>query len=389
MNLKQTLPNESPLAPGDSEHFEREMHSTVNLRVAMVTNIPAPYRLPVFEQVAGVPGVDLCVYFCSGREPDREWDLEKSAFKQVYLHEKFITFHGRYIHTNPDIWRQLRAFRPDVVITTGFNPTHLLAYAHARWSGARHVAMTDGTLQSESKLTSIHRWIRRIVYAGSSSFIGASNGSLDLYRSYGIDESRMFKSHLCTNNSAFFINSHVGKRFDFIFCGRFVTGKNPLFAIQVAQRVSQILRRRVSILFVGSGDLESDLHLLANEAAQEVDCVFAGFARQHQLPHLYGSARILLFPTQRDVWGVVVNEACAAGLPIIVSPFAGSVGELVRDKVNGFVLPLNDQQWADAAARLLSDDRLYLEMSTRSREMVQDFNFENAVAGIVSAVNLS
>lgn len=358
-------------------------------RIAIVTNIPAPYRLPVFEQVAATPDIDFCAFYCSGREPDREWDLAASKFKQVFLREKFINFRGRFIHTNPDLWGQLRKFSPDVVITTGFNPTHMLAYVYARWHRARHIAMTDGTYQSETKLSSIHRWVRRRVYAGTQAFIGASDGSFALFRSYGIERRRMFKSHLCANNAAFFNAPLVEKRFDFIFCGRFAAMKNPLFAIEVVSHVAQRLGRKVSILFVGSGDMEPAMRAASAVVAQQVESVFAGFARQDELPQLYGSARILLFPTQWDTWGVVANEACAAGLPILVSPFAGSAVELVRDGENGFVLPLDVQRWSDAGVRLLSDSDLYESMSTRGRALVQEYGFENAATGIVNAIRTS
>lgn len=363
--------------------------AVLQLRVAMVTNIPAPYRLPVFEQVATASGIDFCAFFCSGREPDREWDLAARKFKQVFLREKFINFRGRFIHMNPDLWGQLHAFRPDVVITTGFNPTHLLAYVYARLHGARHIAMTDGTYQSETKLSLIHRWVRRIVYAGTQAFIGASDGSFALFRSYGIEPRRMFKSHLCANNAAFFNASPVEKRFDFIFCGRFVPLKNPLFAIEVARCVSQRLGQRVSLLFVGSGEMEPGMRAASAAVIQEVESVFEGFARQDELPQLYASARILLFPTRWDPWGVVANEACAAGLPILVSPVAGSAMELVRDGENGFVLPLDIQQWTDAGVRLLSDSDLYESMSAKGRALVQEYSFENAAAGIVNAARMS
>ena len=356
------------------------------LKVAMVTNIPAPYRLPVFEQVAVAPGIDFCAFFCSGREPDREWDLAASKFKQVFLREQFVNFRGRFIHTNPDLWGKLLFFRPDVVITTGFNPSHLFAYAYARLHGARHIAMTDGTYQSETKLSLIHRWVRQVVYAGTQAFIGASNGSLALYLSYGIDSKRLFKSHLCANNAAFFNTPPVEKRFDFIFCGRFVAMKNPLFAIAVARCVAQRLGRRVSILFVGSGDMESEMRAECAVAVQEVESCFSGFGRQDQLPQLYRSAKILLFPTQADVWGVVANEACAAGLPVLVSPFAGSAGELIRDGENGFVLPFDIQRWTDAGVRLLSDADLYSSMSASGRALVQEYSFENAATGITNAI---
>lgn len=359
------------------------------LRVAMVTNIPAPYRLPVFEQVATASDIDFCAFFCSGREPDREWDLAASKFKQIFLREKFINFRGRFIHINPDLWRQLREFCPDVVITTGFNPTHLLAYAYARLHRVRHIAMTDGTYLSETKLSLVHRWVRRRVYAGTQAFIGASDGSFALFRSYGIESRCMFKSHLCANNAVFFNALPVEKRFDFIFCGRFMAIKNPLFAIEVARCVSQRLGRKVSILFLGSGDMEPEMRAASAAVAQQVESVFAGFARQDELPQLYGSARILLFPTQWDPWGVVANEACAAGLPVLVSPVAGSAVELVRDGENGFVLSLDIQQWTDASVRLLSDRHLYESMSARGRVLVQEYSFENAAAGIVNAVRMS
>ena len=353
-------------------------------RVAIVTNIPAPYRLRVFEVLSADSQIELKVIFCSEREPDRNWDLCAARFDQVHLRERFISYRGRFIHFNPDVWSALRAFRPDVVITTGFNPTHLLAYAYARWYGAEHVAMTDGTFESEEKLSGLHRWIRRNVYAGTQSFIGASEGSFSLYRAYGIDDVRMFKSHLCANNTAFSPAPTVEKRYDFIYCGRFVAAKNPLFALEVARQIARRLRRRISVLFVGSGEKETEMRTAA-AMSQEVEAVFPGFANQGELPQLYGSARVFLFPSGGDTWGVVANEACAAGLPVLVSPVAGVARELVRDGENGYVLPLELDRWVDAAITLLTDDVLYSRYSQRSRELVGEYTYENAALGIRNA----
>ena len=102
------------------------------IRIAIVTNIPAPYRLPVYASLAEMPEVELCVFFFCRREPDRQWNLPEGDFKQIFLHERFVNFRGRFIHANPDILPELRKFRPDVVVTTGFNPTHLLAYIYTR-----------------------------------------------------------------------------------------------------------------------------------------------------------------------------------------------------------------------------------------------------------------
>lgn len=355
-------------------------------RVALVTNIPAPYRIPVYELLTAVPGLELQLFFCSGREPDRAWDLAALRFPHVFMRERVIEWRGRFIHVNPDVWAKLRGFAPAVVITTGFNPTHLLAFAYARRHGARHVAMTDGTAMSESRLSFVHRQLRRRVYRHTTAFVGASEGSFAMYRQYGVDAAAMFKSQLCADNAGFAAFAPCARDVDFIFCGRFAAGKLPLFALEVAAAAAQRLGRRVSLLLVGSGELEAEMRRAADRVADRVDAQFAGFARQAELPGHYLRARVMLFPTLGDTWGVVANEACAAGLAVIVSPQAGVAGDLVRDGDNGRVLPLDVARWSEAAALLLGDERLWRRMSACSIERVRDYTYANAARGLAAAV---
>ena len=359
--------------------------ATRAVRVAMVTNIPAPYRLPMYELLAALPGIDLQLFFCSGREPDREWDLQRLGVPHVFLRERVVTWYGRYIHTNPDVWPRLRAFAPDVVITTGFNPTHLIAFLFAWMRGARHVAMTDGTADSEVRLSVVHRWLRRRVYGRSQAFIGASEGSFALYRQYGVSEPALFKSRLCADNPAFAVPARP-RDVDLIFCGRFVAGKLPLFSIAVAQSVARRLGRRVVLLLVGSGELDIPMRHAAAQASDEVDAHFAGFARQAELPAHYARSRLMLFPTVGDTWGVVANEACAAGVPVLVSPQAGVAGDLVRDGENGRVLPLEVEAWAEAGAAILGDEATWQRMSRRGLALVRPYTFASAAAGVAAAI---
>ena len=359
-------------------------------RVAMVTNIPAPYRIPVYERLVRYPDIDLYVFFCSGREPDREWDLQTASYKQVYFSEKFFTYSGKFVHCNPDVWARLREFGPDVVITTGFNPTFLVAYVYARLHGAKHVAMTDGTYYTENEtLTRLHRWVRRWVYGGTKAFIGASRGSFDLYRSYGVDDARMFQSHLCANNEAYEIDDAAPRPFDFVFSARFVAAKNPAFVLSVAAGVARRLGRRVSLLMMGSGELDAELRQQAAALSADVDVSFAGFVKQGDLPKHYAQARLMLFPTQIDTWGVVANEAFAAGVPVLVTPMAGVAHDLVLDGENGFVLGLDLDAWVGAAARLLSDSGLWQAMSIHARQHVRRYSYDNAAKGIHEAVCLA
>lgn len=354
--------------------------------IALVTNGPVPYRIPALNELAALPDVQLHVIFCCRREPNRSWDLPSIEFRCTYLRERMLRVRDRYIHNNPDVVAALRRLKPDVVITSGFNPTHLYAFAYACMRRIPHVVMTDGTYDSEKVLSRWHQLVRRLVFARSAAFVWASTGGRKLFASYGIASTHCFRACLCVENARF-ADSVPGPEpeFDFIFCGRIETVKNPLFALDVAVATAARLRRKVRILFVGDGSAQRQVIQAAAAHGDTVDARFHGFARQGDLPALYRSARIFLFPTSWDPWGVVANEACAAGLPVLVSPHAGVAGELVLDGQNGFVCGLDVAAWAERAALLLTDTATYAAFSRRSLGVIQGFTFTNASDGIVAA----
>lgn len=356
------------------------------LKIALVTNHPPPFRIPVYEKIAGLSWVDLHIVFCSPREPNRQWETPPLHFQHSFLKERFVTRGDNFIHNNPDVVPLLHTLSPDVVVTTGFNPTYLYAFLHAAVRGIAHVPMTDGTDVSERALSSGHRLLRRMVYGRSQAFLAASLGGMRLYRSYGIPAPRCFQSCLCTDNGMYLREPKpAAKDYDFIFCGRIVPAKNPAFALDVAHRVAKRLGRTVRMLFVGDGQQEQEMKAQADGCGGLVRAEFHGHAAQHELPALYRSARIFLFPTLQDVWGVVANEACAAGLPVIVSPHAGVAGELVQDGQNGFICDLDADLWSARAAFLLTDSRACEAFSLRSQALVAHYTFDHAAAGVVEA----
>lgn len=355
-------------------------------KIALVVNEPPPYRIPVFNRIAAMPGVTLQVIFCCRREPNRQWDLPPIAFDAVYLRERITTVNGRYIHNNPEVLLALSRFRPDVVVGNGFNPTHLYAMGWCALSRRPYVPMTDGTLRSEQALSRLHAGLRRQVYRRARAFIAASQGGVALYLSYGVSPARCYQSCLCVDNALFRPGPNAPpKRRDFIVCGRLEPGKRPDAALDVAARCASLLGRRTRLLFVGSGSMEAALREKAAALAHGVEVEFHGFAAQRELPVLYQSARLFLFPTRADVWGVVANEACAAGLPVLVTPEAGVAGELVIDGQNGFVRPLDVASWATLAAGLLADERRLQDFGKRSLVLVEPYGFDRAAQGIVDA----
>ena len=357
-----------------------------DIRLAIVTNIPAPYRVPVYNRVGACDGIVLRAFYGSKAEANRQWDLPAFEHDHVFLNGSVYEWAGRYIHHAPDLWPALSAFKPDVVITTGFNPLHLAAFAYSTVNACRHIAMTDGTTSSEAGLSWAHGVVRRLVFSGSRTFIAASEGGRRLFRDYGIDDARIHFSPLCANESVpWRLPIGPGRDIDLLFSGRLVPIKNADFAIKVASQVAQTLGRRVRIALLGDGPLETALRAQARANDSNMDVDFAGHVSQGDIPGWFARARVFVFPTLWDPWGVVANEACLAGVPVVVSPHAGVAGELVRDGINGFVLPLDLDTWSGAVTRLLTDGPLHQRMSLAARKAVEPYSFKNAAAGIADA----
>ena len=355
------------------------------IKVAIITNVPAPYRVPVWQRVATASGIDLELIFCSHAHIDTAQKPADYGFSTHFLSGRYIAMKRRFMHFDIGIWALLNQLNPDVVITTGYIPTFLFGFLWALVRNVPHIAMTDGTANSERSLTFLHRWVRKIVLKQSVAFVGACEGSRDLFKQYDVDDQRIHLAYLCADNNKF-AGPKSAAEVDFIFCGRFIQHKQPMFALQVARETAIRLGRKTTLDFVGSGDMEQKLRVYADEIAEFVETRFHGYATQAQLPQYYASAKVFLFPSEWDPWGVVANEACASGLPVIVSPYAGVATELIVDNFNGYICELDLALWADAAVKLLNDSELYRRFSENSRKIVTKYNFDNSAQGLLDAI---
>lgn len=359
------------------------MNSIIN--TVVVTNVPAPYRVPGWQLIAKMSDIKFSAIFCSKSTIDATLNSKSFGFSSYFLTGKSYNYGIRFIHSDIGIWRLLNQLKPDVVVTLGFIPTYLFAFVWAFLHKVPHIAMTDGTLQSEKSLSFVHHFLRRFVYRRSAAFVGASKGSSDLFQSYGVESSKIHQSALCVHNQDFDLPESE-KVIDFLFSGRLIDLKNPSFAIQVAATTAKILGRKTSLDILGQGEMENEVRALAESLKDQVTVRFLGYLAQRELPEIFSKARIFLFPTKFDCWGLVANEACAAGLPVLISPHAGTAGELVKSGVNGYVLELDVNIWSNAASHLLSDDILYAQFSKQGRDLLSAYNFENAAAGLAAAI---
>lgn len=357
------------------------------LRVAVLSNAPVPYRTPMWARVA--QQLDLQMVYCTEPWVDPALQEQGRGYGVHMLGGASWTGARRFLHADLGVWRLLSRLAPDVVVTTGFIPTFLLGQLWAAAHGRPHAVMSDGSWHQEQGLSPLHQRLRGWVYPRAAALVGASAGTLRVFRHHGAPAQRCFLAPLCVDNEGFAAAAarQASREVDLLFCGRLVPHKQPLMALDIAAGVARRLARRVRLRVLGDGPLREALLEAAARMPELVELQWLGYRSQAELPALYAGAGLLLFPTRWEPWGLVANEACAAGVPVLVSEEAGCADDLVLDGVNGRVLPQRLDEWVDATCTLLEDEPLRRRLGAAAQARVQQgWTFEHAAQGFVQAM---
>jgi len=174
----------------------------------------------------------------------------------------------------------------------------------------------------------------------------------------------------------------------FIYVGRLWSGKGLDFLFEAYREVRRQFSD-VSLLVVGDGVEESRYREMARASA---DVVFTGFVQPPELPEYYALADVMIFPTLGDPHGLVVEEAMAAGLPVICTESAGDIRNRLPDGRAGYVVPpANPAALAERMLMLVRDSALRTRFGREAALIVSGHNhdryaadFENFVDTILS-----
>lgn len=160
----------------------------------------------------------------------------------------------------------------------------------------------------------------------------------------------------------------------FLYVGRFAAEKNLSRLLAAFREASaHPALSRWGLVLVGDGPLDRVLRAEAADLGARVS--FAGFQQLDRLPLYYGLAEALVLPSLSEPWGLVVNEALAAGLPAIVSSQCGCAMELVFPGLNGAIVDAYDQRHIAAALIAMADDgELRHRFGEASRRLVENFS---------------
>ncbi len=371
-------------------------------RLVILTEIIAPYRIPVFNALAARAEIDLHVIFLAETDPGlRQWQVYRDEIR--FSHQVLKSHRAQIGRWNVLLTRgvttALQARNPDALLGGGYN--YLAMWQAQRWarrSGVPFLLWSESNiLDARSNFWGFESAKRRFI-SSCQGFVVPGKSAADYLETFGVAPSRIFTAPNAVDVQLFSASAEKARqqpllrerlglpRRYLLYVGRFVRSKGVFDLLAAYATLPEGTRRDVGLVFVGDGREREELVRRSREI-HPGQIVVSGFAQRDDLPVFYALAEALIFPTHSDPWGLVVNEAMACGLPVIASEVAGCVADLVQDGENGYVVPARDSQaLSQAMERLLNPPQLEKQMGHRSLEISSRFTPDAWADGIVRAI---
>ncbi len=396
------------------------------LRLAYLVTHPIQYQAPLLARIAREPDIDLTVFFESEislgayRDPgfgqEIAWDL---PLLEGYRHV-FLPCRGdrrQLSLTRPrsrGLAAHLRRGRFEALWVHGYaRPFHVRSLLSARALGLTTLLRDEATAIS-ARRGPLKRLLRAGFFAALKPLVDRylAIGSLnrDYWRDLGVPERRIFDMPYAVDNGRFqaMADAAAARREAF----RAELGLPPdrpvvLYAskLMARKRAGDLLEaflalegpaaaRRPLLVVVGDGETRPALEARVAEAGAQEAVRFLGFRNQGELPAFYELADVFVLPSEREPWGLVVNEAMNAGTAVIASDQVASARDLIRAEGSGLgdsgaVFPVGDvAALRGALEAVLAEPGGAEQMGRRARERVSAWDFEADVAGLRAALDL-
>jgi 1,2-diacylglycerol 3-alpha-glucosyltransferase len=359
------------------------------LRVAVIFHRFGPYHCARLEAAAGlceIVGIEI-----AAETQEYAWSPAEPAtnYSRMTLFPKGDTRTMPAKRVADRLEGALRRCAPSAVAIPGWSNN--AAVAALRWcagTGTPAILMSESSWLDHNRVR-VREWIKRRIVALYSTALVGGRSHIDYLVQLGMPRDRVFTGYDVVDSEYFRRatdeirgqQSEFRQRYKlpgnyFLASARFIQKKNLVGLIRAYARYREMTphgpqttdNRPWDLVLLGDGPLRETLNSQLSTLNLHAYVHLPGFKQYDELPVYYALANAFVHASTTEQWGLVVNEAIASGLPIIVSSRCGCVPELVKD--NGFAFdPDNEQQLASLLCQMASlsgNEREQLGRASRS-----------------------
>ncbi len=369
----------------------------------VITEIIAPYRIPVLNALAARDDINLQVIFLSETDPGlRQWLVYKGEIRFSYdVLPAFRRRVGKYnLLLNSGLSSTLANAHPQAIVCGGYN--YLSSWQALRWAETNHVPFLlwlESTAADQRRRNALVEALKTYFVRRCQAFVVPGKASRAYLGEFGVPENLIHQAPNAVDNAFFMERAAQARAGDetlrakfqlpkryFLYVGRLVAAKGVFELLDAYAKLESALRAEVGLVVVGDGAARQELVKRAAKIRPGA-IQFSGFVQKDDLAGFYALGEALIFPTRSDTWGFVVNEAMACGVPVVATAVAGCVADLLEDGWNGQIVPVYDPvKLASAMEYLALRPELRSEMGKRSEQRIVGYSPEACAAGIAEAV---
>ena len=400
---------------------------TKQTRVAVLFRRLGPYhhaRLNAAGKLTEIFGVEAC-----GMDDTYAWEKVAGAvsFTRMTLMDGYAHSRSWRKKLHCQMWRALHQTKPQVVVVPGWSFTDALSALSWCLETNTPVVMMSESTEWDERRVPWKEWIkRRLVHICSAALVGGATHA-DYLKKLGLPPERVFLGYDAVDNRYFATKTKKARsqksevrsqnglpdRY-FLASARFVEKKNLSRLIEAYARYRELAtkvddRQRDnkatrpkdgsqksvvsgpvvpwSLVLLGDGPLKSDLCHLISDLGLQRSVLLPGFKQYAELPVYYGLASAFVHASTTEQWGLVVNEAMASGLPVLVSNRCGCSPDLVKNGVNGFTFdPYNVEQLASLMLKISAFNFPLSDFGLASARIISNWGPEQFASGLQQAV---
>jgi len=367
------------------------------VRVAVLTNIVPSYRYPIFAALARQSAMELRIFVSLPAE--RSVAQARATLPLRYspgINLRWRTYHRQAdrhqtepLHIPVRLFYDLLRFRPQVIISGELGVRTLAAWFLSKLLGSRLVIWTEEITETARSKSNLQQKIRRFLIPRAPAFLAWGTPAAIYLRSFGVTDDII---HLCAQAVDNDVWIERARKVDrerlrrewgfngrtFLCVSQLIPGKGIDLLICAWLTLPPAQRAGNKLLIVGDGSEAVRLKQMASGAD---DIVFTGYQPQDRLADYYAVADVFVFPSLVDVWGLVVNEAMACGLPVLASRYAGASQELVEGTGAGEVFDPADAQAFSSLLQRWCTQPFSIDPNF-IRGVVAPFNFDVSVSAM-------
>ena len=350
-------------------------------RVLFINNIPAPYRIDFFNELGKY--VDLTVLFEAKTTPFTvfNYNLEDvRTFRAIFLREGNI----RERRVDWSILRYLKRGAYDTVIVTNYAYfTEAVAILALKMRGIPYEMELDGGVnRKENPL--LHA-LKRLLVGGAARYWSTGKRTDVFFAAFGVSKEKIvrypFTSVLArdvvdavpTAEERRSLRKLLGVPYQKMVLG--VGKPTHRKGFDLLLRAAATFSPDTGVYIIGGNPPQEWLDIVRQNDLKNV--TFIPFCAHDTLRDYYRAADVFALPTREDVWGLVINEAMANGVPVVTTDGCVAGCEMIRNGENGYRIPVDDwEALARSVNRLLHDEEHRLSVAAEGLSTVRGYTIE-------------